>query len=332
MKRILVTGGAGFISSNMIRYLLDETAHEVVTMDALTYAGNLANLADVLEHERLRFIHGDIRDLGDVTAALEGVDVIVNAAAESHVSKSIEQGGGEFVTTNVVGTQVLLDAMRERPIERFILISSSEVYGTAESDPMSEDHPLNPRSPYAGTKAGGDRLAFSYWCTYGLPITIIRPFNNYGPFQHPEKVIPRFIIQALTDRPLTIHGNGIASRDWLHVFDTAEAITAACEAPLDAIVGETINVATGVDESVEEIADAILELLGKPASLKHHITDRPGQVDRHIGSTGKALELLGWRSSIPFSDGLERTVRWYRDSPDWWQSVMATEETAQPVV
>ena len=331
-KRILVTGGAGFISSNMIRYLLDETAHEVVTMDALTYAGNLANLADVLEHERLRFIHGDIRDLGDVTAALEGVDVIVNAAAESHVSKSIEQGGGEFVTTNVVGTQVLLDAMRERPIERFILISSSEVYGTAESDPMSEDHPLNPRSPYAGTKAGGDRLAFSYWCTYGLPITIIRPFNNYGPFQHPEKVIPRFIIQALTDRPLTIHGNGIASRDWLHVFDTAEAITAACEAPLDAIVGETINVATGVDESVEEIADAILELLGKPASLKHHITDRPGQVDRHIGSTGKALELLGWRSSIPFSDGLERTVRWYRDNPDWWQSVMATEETAQPVV
>ena len=332
MKRILVTGGAGFISSNMIRYLLQETEHEVVTMDALTYAGNLANLADVLEHERLRFIHGDIRDLADVTSALEGVDVIVNAAAESHVSKSIEQGGGEFVTTNVVGTQVLLDAIRERPVERFILISSSEVYGTAESDPMTEEHPLNPRSPYAGTKAGGDRLAYSYWCTYGLPITIIRPFNNYGPFQHPEKVIPRFIIQALTDRPLTIHGNGLASRDWLHVFDTAEAITAACEVPLAGIVGETINVATGVDESVEEIADAILAVLGKPASLKRHVTDRPGQVDRHIGSTDRALELLGWRSSIPFVDGLERTVRWYRDNPDWWQSVLATEETAQTVV
>jgi len=332
MKRILVTGGAGFISSNMIRYLLQETDHEVVTMDALTYAGNLANLADVLEHDRLRFIHGDIRDLADVTSALEGVDVVVNAAAESHVSKSIEQGGGEFVTTNVVGTQVLLDAMRERPIERFILISSSEVYGTAEADPMTEDHPLNPRSPYAGTKAGGDRLAYSYWCTYDLPITIIRPFNNYGPFQHPEKVIPRFIIQALTDRPLTIHGNGLSSRDWLHVFDTAEAITAACEVPLDAIVGETINVATGVDESVEEIADAILAILGKPTSLKHHVTDRPGQVDRHIGSTDRALKLLGWRSSIPFSDGLERTVRWYRDNPDWWHSVLATEETAQTVV
>jgi dTDP-glucose 4,6-dehydratase len=332
MKRILVTGGAGFISSNMIRYLLQETDHEVVTMDALTYAGNLANLADVIEHDRLRFIHGDIRDLADVTSALDGVDVIVNAAAESHVSKSIEQGGGEFVTTNVVGTQVLLDAIRERPVERFILISSSEVYGTAESDPMTEEHPLNPRSPYAGTKAGGDRLAYSYWCTYGLPITIIRPFNNYGPFQHPEKVIPRFIIQALTDRPLTIHGNGLASRDWLHVFDTAEAITAACEVPLERIVGETINVATGIDESVEEIADTILEILGKPASLKDHVTDRPGQVDRHIGSTDRAQELLGWRSSIPFADGLARTVRWYRDNPDWWQSVLATEETAQTVV
>src|SRR5919202_5503185 len=161
MKRILVTGGAGFISSNMIRYLLERTDHDVVTMDALTYAGNRANLADVMGHERLRFIKGDIRDVDDVKAALEGVDVIVNAAAESHVSKSIEQGGAEFVTTNVVGTQVLLDAIREQPIERLVLISSSEVYGTAESEPMTEAHPLNPRSPYAGTKAGGDRLAYS---------------------------------------------------------------------------------------------------------------------------------------------------------------------------
>ena len=226
MKRILVTGGAGFISSNMIRYLLETTEHEVVTMDALTYAGNVQNLADVRDHPRLRFIQGDIRDLADVASALEGVHVIVNAAAESHVSKSIAEGGSEFVTTNVVGTQVLLDAMREYPVERFILISSSEVYGTAETEPMSEEHPLNPRSPYAGTKAGGDRLAYSYWCTYDLPITIIRPFNNYGPYQHPEKVIPRFIIQALCDRPLTIHGDGHASRDWLHVLDTAKAITA----------------------------------------------------------------------------------------------------------
>jgi dTDP-glucose 4,6-dehydratase len=331
VKRILVTGGAGFISSNMIRYLLHHTPHEVVTMDALTYAGNLANLADVMGEERLQFIRGDIRDVAKVTAALEGIDVIVNAAAESHVSKSIEEGGAEFVTTNVVGTQVLLDAMREHPVERFILISSSEVYGTAESDPMTEEHPLNPRSPYAGTKAGGDRLAYSYWCTYDLPIVIIRPFNNYGPYQHPEKVIPRFIIQALCDRPLTIHGGGGASRDWLHVSDTAEAITAACEAPLERIVGETINVATGVDETVEQIADMILDALGKPASLKRHIADRPGQVDRHVGSTDRAERLLGWRSRIPFAEGLERTIRWYGENPEWWQAVLASEQTAQPV-
>jgi dTDP-glucose 4,6-dehydratase len=326
----LVTGGAGFISSNMIRYLLHETEHEVVTMDALTYAGNMANLEDIHMHERLRFMEGDIRDVVDVTRALQGVDVIVNAAAESHVSKSIEDGGREFVTTNVVGTQVLLDAIRENPVERFILISSSEVYGTAESDPMTEEHPLNPRSPYAGTKAGGDRLAYSYWCTYDLPIAIIRPFNNYGPYQHPEKVIPRFIIQALTDLPLTIHGGGGASRDWLHVADTAEAITLACEVPVEQIAGETINVATGEDESVEQIADAILEILGKPASLKNHVSDRPGQVDRHIGSTEKAARLLGWRSSIGFTKGLERTVEWYRDNPQWWQPILA-ESAVQTV-
>ena len=330
-KRILVTGGAGFISSNMIRYLLGDTEHEVVTMDALTYAGNLANLDDVIDHDRLRFIKGDIRDVRDVSEALDGVDVIVNAAAESHVSKSIEEGGSEFVTTNVVGTQVLLDAMREHPVERFILISSSEVYGTAESEPMTEGHPLNPRSPYAGTKAGGDRLAYSYWCTYDMPITVIRPFNNYGPYQHPEKLIPRFIIQALTDQPLTVHGDGHASRDWLHVSDTAEAITAACEVPLERIVGETINVATGVDESVEQIADMILAELSKPASLKQHTEDRPGQVDRHIGSTDKAAELLGWRSSIAFEDGLRRTIEWYRENPQWWQAVLAGETATQAV-
>src|SRR3954453_20832190 len=161
----------------MIRYLLAPTDHEVVTMDSLTYAGNLDNLDDVMGHERLRFIKGDIRDVHDVTEALDGVDVIVNAAAESHVSKSIDQGGAEFLTTNVFGTQVLLDAIRERPVERFILISSSEGCGPPESTPTTEDHPLNPRSPYAGTKAGGDGLAYSYWCTYELPVTVIRPFN-----------------------------------------------------------------------------------------------------------------------------------------------------------
>src|ERR671928_1938614 len=277
-RRVLVTGGAGFIPSNFIRHLLRETPWEVVSLDALTYAGNLDNLRDVMSHERLSFVHGDIRDEELVRDVVSEVDVIVNAAAESHVEKSIEEGAREFVTTNVEGTQILLDAIRDAPVERFILISSSEVYGTARYTPMDEEHPLEPRSPYAGTKAGADRLAYSYFVTYGLPIVIVRPFNNYGPRQHPEKVVPRFITQALRDRPLTIHGDGHASRDWLYVDDDAEAVEAVIGADLEAVVGQVLNVATGVDISVAEIADAVLDAVGKPASLKAFVTERPGQV------------------------------------------------------
>src|ERR671916_2656626 len=262
-KRVLVTGGAGFISSNFIRHLLASTPYEIVSLDALTYAGNLENLADVMSHERLSFVHGDIRDADLVRDVVAEVDVIVNAAAESHVEKSIERGGSEFVRTNVEGTQILLDAIRAAPVERFILISSSEVYGSAAYAPMDEAHPLEPRSPYAATKAGADRLAYSYFVTYGLPIVIVRPFNNYGPRQHPEKVIPRFVTQALSDVPLTIHGDGHASRDWLYVEDDAEAIELLIAADLDGLAGEVINVATGVDISISEIADLVLDALGK---------------------------------------------------------------------
>src|SRR5213594_1857074 len=270
-KRVLVTGGAGFISSNFIRHLLAKTPYDVVSLDALTYAGNLENLSDVMSHERLSFVQGDIRDAALVRELVEGVDVIVNAAAESHVEKSIRDGGSEFVRTNVEGTQILLDAIREAPVERFILISSSEVYGTAESEPMDEEHPLNPRSPYAATKAGGDRLAYAYYVTYGLPVVIVRPFNNYGPRQHPEKVIPRFVTQALADEPLSIHGTGHASRDWLFVDDDAEAIEAVIAADVDSVAGEVINVATGVDIAVGEIANLVLDVLGKPRELREHV-------------------------------------------------------------
>ena len=321
-KRVLVTGGCGFIPSNFIRHILARTPYEVVSLDALTYAGNTDNLADVMGHERLSFVHGDIRDPELVREIVAGVDVIVNAAAESHVEKSITDGASEFVTTNVEGTQILLDAIRTTPVERFVLISSSEVYGTAERDPMDEEHPLNPRSPYAATKAGGDRLVYSYFTTYGLPVVIMRPFNNYGPFQHPEKVIPRFITQALRDQPLTIHGQGLASRDWLFVDDDAEAIEAVIAADIDPIAGEVINVATGVDITVNDIADMVLEGLGKPASLKSHVDERPGQVDRHIGSTDKAERLLGWHARTAFADGLERTIAWYADNRPWWESVL----------
>ena len=318
-KRVLVTGGAGFIPSNFVRHILEATPYEVVSLDALTYAGSMDNLASVSGHERHSFVHGDIRDHDLVRQVVAEVDVIVNAAAESHVEKSIESGASEFVTTNVEGTQILLDAIRETPVERFILFSSSEVYGTALYAPMDEEHPLNPRSPYAATKAGADRLAYSYYVTYGLPIVIVRPFNNYGPSQHPEKVIPRFITQALADEPLTIHGDGHASRDWLYVDDDAEAIESIIAAD-DRVVGEVINVATGIDITVSDIADKVLELLGKPSSLKVHVDERPGQVDRHIGSTEKAEKLLGWKARTSFEDGLERTISWYRDNEAWWRA------------
>jgi dTDP-glucose 4,6-dehydratase len=322
-RRILVTGGAGFISSAFIRHLLKATPYEIVSLDALTYAGNLENLVDIRSHERLSFVQGNIRDEALIRSVVEQVDVIVNAAAESHVEKSILEGASEFVATNVEGTRVLLDAIREVPVERFILISSSEVYGTAEATPMDEQHPLNPRSPYAATKAGADRLAYSYHATYGLPIAIVRPFNNYGPRQHPEKVIPRFVIQALADEPLTVHGDGSASRDWLYVDDDAEAIEAVIEAAPDAVVGEVINLATGVDTTVSRIADLVLELLGKPSSLKQFVEERPGQVHRHVGSTEKAERLLGWRARTSLEEGLERTVAWYRENEAWWRATQA---------
>jgi dTDP-glucose 4,6-dehydratase len=324
-KTILVTGGAGFISSNFVRHLLTATPHKVVSVDALTYAGNMENLADVMTHERLHFVHGDIRDPELVAEIVADVDVIVNAAAESHVEKSIEEGASEFVTTNVEGTQILLDAIRRTPVERFILFSSSEVYGTAESAPMDEEHALNPRSPYAATKAGADRLAYSYWVTYELPIVIVRPFNNYGPYQHPEKVVPRFITQALRGEPLTVHGDGHASRDWVFVEDVAQAIDAVIAADIDAIAGEVINLATGRDISVAEIADLVLERLGKPASLKVHTPERPGQVDRHIGSVDKAERLLGWRAATSFEQGLDRTIGWYDENRAWWESPLRSD-------
>jgi dTDP-glucose 4,6-dehydratase len=327
-KRILVTGGAGFISSNFTRHLLGSTDYEVVLLDALTYAGNMDNLADLIGHERLSFVHGDIRDPELVSEVVSDVDVIVNAAAESHVEKSIEEGGGEFVTTNVEGTQVLLDAIRRQPVDRFILFSSSEVYGTALSEPMDEEHPLKPRSPYAATKAGADRLAYSYWVTYGLPITIVRPFNNYGPYQHPEKVVPRFITHALRNEPLTVHGDGHASRDWVFVDDVAEAIDAVIAADGARVHGEVINLATGRDLSIEAIADLVLERLGKPKSLKVHTPERPGQVDRHIGSTDRAERLLGWRARTSFEQGLDRTIGWYNDNRAWWESPLRTEASA----
>ncbi len=323
-KRVLITGGAGFIPSNVIRYLRASTPYEVVSLDALTYAGNLENLAEVMSHERLSFVQGDIRDAATVEGIVREVDVIVHAAANSHVEQSIKEGAREFVSTNIEGTRILLDAVRAAPVDLFVLLSSCEVYGTGLYEPIDEEHLLNPRSPYSATKAGADRLAYAYHVTYGLPITIIRPFTNYGPAQHPEKMIPRFITQAICDEPLTLHGDGKASRDWVFVEDHAEAISNVIEAG-EAVAGEAINVATGEGKSVVEIAELVLDLLGKPRSLKVHVDDRPGQVTRNIGSTDKAARLLGWRARTPFQEGLARTVEWYRDNEAWWRAVRQRE-------
>jgi dTDP-glucose 4,6-dehydratase len=320
----LITGGAGFIPSHFVRHFLLRTEHEVVSLDAMTYAGNVENLADVLAHERLSFVQGDIRDEEKIRQLVGEVDVVVHAAANSHVEQSIAEGAREFVSTNIEGTRILLDAIRDAPVELFVLISSCEVYGTGADQPITEDDLLNPRSPYSATKAGADRLGFAYHATYGLPIVIVRPFTNYGPYQHPEKMIPRFITQALDDEPLTIHGDGRASRDWVYVEDHAEAIAWVVDAG-DELAGEAINVATGGGRSVVEIAELVLDLLGKPRSLKVHTEDRPGQVTRNIGSPEKAARLLGWRAKTSFEAGLERTVAWYRDNEAWWRAIRRPE-------
>jgi dTDP-glucose 4,6-dehydratase len=325
VKRVLVTGGAGFIPSHFVRHLLLQTPHEVVSLDALTYAGNVENLADVLAHDRLSFVQGDIRDAETVERIVQEVDVVVHAAANSHVEQSIAEGARAFVSTNIEGTRILLDAVRQAPVELFVLVSSCEVYGTGAYEPIDERHLLNPRSPYSATKAGADRLGYAYYATYGLPVAIVRPFTNYGPYQHPEKMIPRFITQALSDEPLTIHGAGTASRDWVYVDDHAEAIGRLIDADVDAVAGEAINVATGSGRSVVEVADHVLDLVGKPRSLKAHTADRPGQVTLNIGSTDKAERLLGWRARTSFEEGLERTVAWYRDNEAWWRAVRGAQ-------
>src|SRR5713101_5716117 len=319
MTRLLVTGGAGFIGSNFTRRAANR-GDEVVVLDKLTYAGNLENLRDLLDAKKIRFVKGDVCDRDLVAGLSKQVDAVVHFAAETHVDRSILEAG-EFVQTDVVGTFSVLEACRKADVDRMVFTSTDEVYGEAEGSPCREDAPLMPKSPYAASKAGADRLAFSYFVTYGLPVVIVRPFNNYGPRQHPEKVVPRFITQALQDRPLTIHGDGHASRDWLYVDDDAEAIEAVIAASLENVAGEVLNVATGIDIPVTEIADAVLDALGKPSSLKTFVSERPGQVDRHIGSTDKMERLTGWRARTSFEEGLARTIAWYRENEVWWRGI-----------
>jgi dTDP-glucose 4,6-dehydratase len=324
LKTILITGGAGFIGSNFLEYLFRKyPEYHIIVLDALTYAGSPDNIPDDIKaSKRFEFWYGNVTNDDLVSQLVGRSDVVVHFAAESHVARSIFDNK-IFYVTDVLGTQAVANAVtRKKDIDRFIHISTSEVYGTAHTNPMTEEHPLNPLSPYASAKAGADRLVYSYIASYGIPACILRPFNQYGPKQHLEKVIPRFITSALLEEPLTVHGSGNALRDWLYVQDTCERIDRVMHAPIDKIQGEVFNLGSGFELDVLSIAKMVLDILKKPDDLISHIGNRPGQVDRHISSTAKASEVLGIKPGRPFEQGLEETIAWYQSHRGWWEKLL----------
>lgn len=323
-KVILITGGAGFIGSNFFRYMFEKYPnYRFIILDALTYAGNPENIPqEMMTDERLEFWYGNVCNGELVYNLVEKSDIVVHFAAESHVARSIFDTQ-IFFKTDVLGTQTVATAVvKTERVEKFIHISSSEVYGTAVESPMTEDHPLNPMSPYASAKAGADRLVYSYWKTYDIPTIILRPFNQYGPNQHLEKVIPRFITSAILNEPLTVHGTGEAKRDWLYVEDLCKRIDLVMHADLKKVKGEVINLGSGFDLDVLSIAKMVLNMMGRSESLISFIGDRPGQVQHHISSTEKAKRLLGIEPGRPFEEGLEQTIKWYSDNRAWWEKLL----------
>lgn len=321
-KTILLTGAAGFIGSNFLRYMFDKYPdYKFCVLDILTYAGNLDNIPDEIKTSpRFKFVYGSVTNVRLVELLMGQVDFVVHFAAESDVTRSIYDPA-VFFETDVIGTRVLLDALVEhKNVQRFIHISTSEVCGTAETKPMAEDHPINPRSPYAAAKAAADRLVFAYQCTYDIPTVIIRPFNNYGPYQHTEKLIPRFITSALKNESLTVHGDGQQTRDWLYVTDTCRALDKALHnTNFEAIKNQVIHIGSGKENSVAEIAQAIVAICGKPSSFIVSVSDRPGQVFCHISSNKKAKELLDWEPTISLQEGLKKVVQWYAHNEGWWK-------------
>ncbi|MFQ5560073.1 MAG: dTDP-glucose 4,6-dehydratase [Nitrospinota bacterium] len=321
-KTILVTGGAGFIGSNFVRHIFQKYPnYKIIVLDALTYAGSVDNfLSGYKDDPRFTFWYGNVRNGELVNTLVAQADIVFHFAAESHVARSIFDNM-VFYETDVLGTQVVVNAVlkHRKSVEKFVHISSSEVYGTAIQDPMTEEHPLNPLTPYASAKTGADRLVYSYWKTYKIPVVIVRPFNNYGPYQHLEKAIPRFITSALLDEPLTIHGNGECERDWVFVEDCCLGLEKILNTDPLEIAGEVINLGTGSSRAIISVARLILSKMGKPDSLIKHITDRPGQVDRHISSTEKSAALLSWKTETCFEAGLEKTIQWYKENRFWWE-------------
>ncbi|HKE83430.1 MAG TPA: dTDP-glucose 4,6-dehydratase [Vicinamibacterales bacterium] len=318
MVEVLVTGGAGFIGSNFVRYALDiHPDWRVTTLDKLTYAGRRENLHDVMAHPRHVFVHGDIVDAPVSAPLVERSEIVVHFAAETHVDRSI-LAAGDFIRTDVQGTWVLLEAARRSPqLRRFVQISTDEVYGSVPTGASCETDELKPRNPYAASKAGADRLAYSYWATHGVPVIVTRASNNYGPYQFPEKVIPLFATNAIDDIPVPLYGDGKNVRDWLHVSDHCRAIDLLIEQAVD---GEVYNIGGGNEVMNVDLTHRILGALGKPVSLIRPVADRPGHDRRYCLDTTK-LRTLGWTPQVPFDDGLRSTVDWYRAQTWWWRPI-----------
>jgi dTDP-glucose 4,6-dehydratase len=322
--RILVTGGAGFIGSHYVRQLLgggypSMVDASVVVLDKLTYAGNLANLEPVRGSERLTFVKGDILDVRLVDEALEGVDAVVHFAAESHVDRSLS-GAADFVTTNVVGTQTLLEAALRRGVGRFVHVSTDEVYGSIEAGSWTEDHVLEPSSPYSASKAGSDLIAGAYARTHGLDVCVTRCSNNYGPYQFPEKLIPLFVTNLLDGGTVPLYGNGLHVRDWLHVDDHCRGIQLVLEKGRG---GEIYNIGGGTEITNRELTERLLRACGAGWDRVRHVEDRKGHDRRYSVDITKIFRELGYAPRVSFDEGLAATVRWYRDNRTWWEPLKA---------
>jgi dTDP-glucose 4,6-dehydratase len=324
MATVLVTGGCGFIGSNCVRYLLESDPDvRVVNFDCLTYAGNPHNLADLAGHPRYRFVQGDITDRKAVREVFQGgVDAVLNFAAESHVDRSIHDSG-PFVRTNVLGTQVLLDAAREFRVPRYLQISTDEVFGSLGPDGFfTEETPLAPNSPYAASKGAADLLVRSYVHTFGLPALVTRCSNNYGPYQFPEKLIPLFITNLQRDEPVPVYGDGLNVRDWIHVRDHCAAIDRVWRAGRP---GEVYNIGGRCEKTNLELTYALLDVMGKPRSLIRYVKDRPGHDRRYAIDCSKIEGELGWRPQVRFEEGLRETVRWYAEHAEWVARIRSGE-------
>jgi len=320
--KVLVTGGAGFIGSNFIRHTLSNYDDiEIVNFDLLTYAGRLENLQDVKDDSRYRFVHGDIRERKTVEPLVkEKFDLIVNFAAETHVDRSVVEAGS-FVLTDAYGTYILLDAARKFDVERFVQISTDEVYGSIKGGSFKETDILDPSSPYSASKASGDHIALAFHKTYGLPLVVTRSSNNYGPFQYPEKLIPKLILRALHNQPLPIYGDGRQVRDWLYVTDNCAAIDLVAH---EGGAGDVYNIASGEERMNIEVAKGILKIVEKPESLIKPVSDRPGHDRRYSLDTAK-IRALGWEPKFGFAEGLEKTVNWYLNNEWWWCPLLKDE-------